>query len=346
MIETAFPWALLALPVPLVVWWMVPRAPQGGGAALRVPFLTMINRLPAAPSAAPGRSFAVVAAKTAIWLLLIAAAAQPRWVGEPRPVASNGRDLMLALDLSASMAAPDYSVNGRRVDRHTIVNAVAKDFVGRREGDRVGLILFGSRAYLQSPLTLDRDSIVEMLDESEVGLAGRETAIGDAIGLAVKNLRDRPAEERVLVLLSDGESNAGVLDPVAAADLAARTGVRVYTIGIGAEERTIQTPFGPRVVGGGSGLDEATLTEIASRTGGQYFRARDTESLVTVYRQIDALEPSEGEAAYVRPMRALFHLPLAAAFAIGTLLAACRIGRENLDLFARFAERIHIGGAA
>ena len=161
MIETAFPWALLALPVPLVVWWMVPRAPQGGGAALRVPFLTMINRLPAAPSAAPGRSFAVVAAKTAIWLLLIAAAAQPRWVGEPRPVASNGRDLMLALDLSASMAAPDYSVNGRRVDRHTIVNAVAKDFVGRREGDRVGLILFGSRAYLQSPLTLDRDSIVE-----------------------------------------------------------------------------------------------------------------------------------------------------------------------------------------
>ena len=289
MIETAFPWALLALPVPLVVWWMVPRAPQGGGAALRVPFLTMINRLPAAPSAAPGRSFAVVAAKTAIWLLLIAAAAQPRWVGEPRPVASNGRDLMLALDLSASMAAPDYSVNGRRVDRHTIVNAVAKDFVGRREGDRVGLILFGSRAYLQSPLTLDRDSIVEMLDESEVGLAGRETAIGDAIGLAVKNLRDRPAEERVLVLLSDGESNAGVLDPVAAADLAARTGVRVYTIGIGAEERTIQTPFGPRVVGGGSGLDEATLTEIASRTGGQYFRARDTESLVTVYRQLSLI---------------------------------------------------------
>jgi Ca-activated chloride channel family protein len=346
MIESAFPWALLALPVPLLVWWMLPRAPREGGAALRVPFLSTLRRLPASQSAKPARSFAVVAAKTAIWLLLIAAAAQPRWVGEPQPVASNGRDLMLALDLSASMAAPDYSVHGRRVDRHTIVNAVAKDFVGRREGDRVGLILFGSRAYLQAPLTLDRDSIVEMLDQSEVGLAGRETAIGDAIGLAVKHLRDRPAEHRVLVLLSDGESNAGVLDPVAAADLATQTGVRVYTIGIGAEERTIQTPFGPRVIGGGSGLDEQTLAEVATRTGGQYFRARDTESLVTVYRQIDALEPSEGEAAFVRPMRALFHLPLAAAFAVGTLLAACRIGREHLDLLARVAARIHPEGGA
>jgi len=346
MIEIAFPWILLALPLPLLAWWLFPRAPQGGGSALRVPFYDAVTQLPHESGRGQAGRAAVLMAKIAIWTFLVVAAAQPRWVGKPEPVASRGRDLMLALDLSASMAAPDYSVGGRRVDRHTIVNAVAKDFVNGRDGDRVGLILFGSRAYLQTPLTLDRETIVQMLDESEVGLAGRETAIGDAIGLAVKHLRDRPADQRVLVLLSDGESNVGVLDPIEAARLAEQTGVRIYTIGVGAEGQTIQTTFGPRAIAGGSGLDETALQQVAEITGGRYFRARDTESLVTVYRQIDALEPTEGEETYVRPMRALFHWPLTAAFALSSLLVACRIARDHVFAIAHLMSRSTSGGIA
>jgi len=344
MMELGLPWALAVLPLPVLAWWLLPRAPEAGGAALRVPFYDAVMRLPqGSRRTRPGR-IAVQTAKIAIWTLLVVAAAQPRWVGKPEPVASHGRDLMLALDLSASMASPDFSLDGRRVDRHTIVNAVAKDFVDRRDGDRVGLILFGSRAYLQAPLTLDHEAVVEMLEDSEVGLAGRETAIGDAIGLAVKHLRDRPADERVLVLLSDGESNVGVLDPVDAARLAEQAGVRIYTIGIGAEARTIQTPFGPRTIGGGTGLDEATLQQAAQITNGRYFRARDTESLVTIYRQIDALEPTAGEATYVRPMRALFQWPLAAAFGLTSLLVTCWVGREHSFTIANLIGHSTAGG--
>jgi Ca-activated chloride channel family protein len=235
---------------------------------------------------------------------------------------------MLALDLSGSMAIEDFDVAGRQVDRLRVVNAVAREFVQNRSGDRVGLVLFGSRAYLQAPLTFDRTTVVGMLDEAAIGLAGEETAIGDAIGLAVKHLRDRPAEERVLVLLSDGANNAGMLDPLEAAELAAENDVRIYSIGIGAGEQTIQTPFGLHTISGGD-LDEATLFRIAELTGGDYFRARDTQALVEIYHRIDVLEPTEGEAAMLRPSRELFFWPLGAAFAIAALLLVLRIAAES-----------------
>jgi Ca-activated chloride channel family protein len=228
------------------------------------------------------------------------------------------------------METPDFEVQGRPLDRLTVVRAVAKRFVESREGDRMGLVLFGSRAYLQAPLTLDRNTLVQMLDESEIGLAGEETAIGDAIGLAVKHLRDRPAEERVLVLLSDGANNAGVLEPVQAAEIAAQEGIRIYTIGLGTGVRSARTFFGSSIAQGG-GLDEATLERVAQVTGGEYFRARDTASLVRAHEQIDTLETVEGEVVNVHPSRALFHWPLA-AFWLGSLgLLGLGITQESIS---------------
>jgi Ca-activated chloride channel family protein len=192
----------------------------------------------------------------------------------------------------------------------------------------VGLVLFGTRAFLQAPVTPDLATVATLLDESEVGLAGEETAIGDAIGLAVKHLHERPADERVLVLLSDGVSNAGVLDPAKAATLAAEAGVRIYTIGVGSSGGAVASLFGQAAIPSGAELDETTLRAVADTTGGSYFRADDTESLLRVYAEIDKLEPTEGEAEMIRPVRALFFWPLGGAVALCGLLGLGRAGSE------------------
>jgi Ca-activated chloride channel family protein len=230
----------------------------------------------------------------------------------------------MAIDISGSMAREDFTAGGRPIDRLSVVSAVAKKFAQDREGDRLGLVLFGSRAYLEAPVTYDRETVADLIGAAEIGLAGKETAIGDAIGLAVKHLRERPAKERVLVLLSDGASNAGVLEPLFAADLANKENVRIHTIGVGADRQVVDTVFGQRVVDPAEDLDEETLAQIAEVTGGSYFRAKSTEGLVDVYREIDALEPTEGDAVYVRPKKELFHWPLGAAFALAALMALIR----------------------
>lgn len=341
MIELLHPWMLLLLPLPLLAWWLLPSAPESKGAALRVPFRGRLEALSAGAGGSMRSARLVVAAKALAWALLVLAAARPVWLGEPEQLPTEGRDLMLALDLSGSMETPDFVVEGQDVDRLTVVREVAKQFVQQREGDRLGLVLFGSRAYLQAPITRDRPTLVAMLDEAELGLAGEETAIGDAIGIAVRHLRERPASDRILVLLSDGANNAGVLDPVEAADIAAAAGVKVYTIGVGTGAQLVQTAFGTRMVQGQDTVDEATLQEVARRTGGLYFRARDTESLVQAHARIDALEVTEGEAVSVRPLRELFHRPLAGAAALvallltGSLLHALREARQGAGAPAR-----------
>ena len=319
MIDLALPWALAALPLPWIVRRLTPAARERGG-ALRVPFFRTLAAVSASGGGSSRRGFVVVALKLLAWALLVVAAAQPQWLGPPQAVPTQGRDLMLALDLSESMRTPDFEVGGRAVDRFRVVRAVARDFALHRTGDRVGLVLFGTRAFLQVPLTPDLATVAKLLDDSEVGLAGQATAIGDALGLAVKHLDERPEGERVLVLLSDGESNAGVLDPKRAAELARDAGVRVYTIGVGTGARSVGRPARRRPVSGAAGADEATLREIAATTGGRYFRADDTESLVGVYREIDALEPTKGDPATVRRVRALFPWPLAGALALAGLL--------------------------
>jgi Ca-activated chloride channel family protein len=329
MIEFSLPWALALLPLPLLAYWLLPRAGAGRGAALRLPFYDAVAGRAGGSAGSRSTRLGIVAIKAIAYGLLVLAAAGPRWVGEPQPIPTRGRDLMLALDLSASMQQRDFEWQGRAIDRFSVVDAVARDFVAKRKGDRVGLILFGSRAYLQSPLTRDNETVIAMLADSEVGLAGEDTAIGDAIGIAVKHLRDRPTDERVLVLLSDGANTAGVADPLDAARLAADEGIRIYTIGVGSNATRVRTPFGLQALMGHSDLDEKSLREIASLTGGEYFQAGDTQSLISVYERIDAMEPTLGETESVRPIRSLFQWPLAGAavLASGLLLAsAARLG--------------------
>jgi Ca-activated chloride channel family protein len=320
MIELTWPWALLALPLPYVVRRLWPVAPPEASGALRVPFFRAVAAVQGDP-AARGRRSLVLAAMSAAWLGVVLAATRPAWVGEPMPVPAEGRDLMLAVDLSGSMSREDFTVGGRPADRLTVVKGVAEDFIRRREGDRVGLILFGTRPYLQAPLTFDRATVETLLGESEVGLAGEETAIGDAIGLAVLRLRDRPVNSRVLVLLTDGASNAGAVDPIEAARLAAGEGIRIHTIGVGADRLAVHTAFGDRIVDPSADLDEHTLSEIATMTGGEYFRAKNVEGLANVYRRIDALEPATGEPLFLRPSRGLFHWPLGVALALSLAIA-------------------------
>jgi Ca-activated chloride channel family protein len=188
----------------------------------------------------------------------------------------------------------------------------------------VGLILFGSRAYLQTPLTFDTETTALLLDEAEIGLAGRETAIGDAVGLAVKRLREDAANERVLILLTDGANTSGEVDPLQATEFAAREGLTIYTVGVGADEMLIQDFFGQRLVNPSADLDEDTLRAIAERTGGAYFRARDAEALSQIYERLDELEPVESDQESVRPVDELFYWPLAIALVV-TLLASALV---------------------
>ncbi|MGH8552097.1 MAG: VWA domain-containing protein, partial [Methylococcales bacterium] len=196
------------------------------------------------------------------------------------------------------------------------------------------LILFGDQAYLQAPLTFDRATVAAFLDEAVIGLAGEKTAIGDAIGLAVKRLRKNPSDQRVLVLITDGANTAGLVSPLKAAELAAREGLKIYTIGIGADEMIIRDFFGARRVNPSADLDEKTLTQIAEKTGARYFRARDTRELEKIYALLDRLEPVEKEKQYYRPKTTLFHWPLGLAVILAFLFAMIK-----LDAFRIFVPR-------
>jgi Ca-activated chloride channel family protein len=268
-----------------------------------------------------------------VWLSLLLAAARPVWIGEPIELPDSGRDLMLAVDISGSMRTGDMQIERTLVRRIDAVREIGAEFIGRRSGDRLGLILFGSNAYLQSPLSFDVATVKRFLLEARIGFAGRETAIGDAIGLAVKRLRERPAESRVLILLTDGRDTASSVPPLDAARLAAELGVRIHTIGIGADEMTLPGPFGSgfgsRRVNPSAELDEASLQEIAELTGGRYFRARDPRELAGIYRVLDELEPVEQEAASYRPRQALGYLPLLAALLLSFALSLRHCWRER-----------------
>lgn len=324
--DFAWPWLLAAMILPLLAWWLLP-ARVSRDPALRAPWP---QRLPEIAAGAPGRGavrrfpWLLLCA----WLLLCVAAARPQRFGPPVAPPQVGRDLMLALDLSASMSEEDMELGGRDVDRLTAAKAVLADFLDRREGDRVGLIVFGDRAYVLSPLTLDRDSVRQQLDDTGLGLAGRATALGDAIGLATKRLQAQPAGRRVLILLTDGVSNAGVLDPQRAARIASDAGVRIYTIAFGGGGRAVSL-FGFRfALGGGEEVDEGGLRKIAELTGGRFYRARATDELAGIYSEINRLEPVKREGLPLRPKIELYPWPLGFALGLGVLALALR-GRRG-----------------
>ncbi|MEL1266030.1 VWA domain-containing protein [Pseudoxanthomonas putridarboris] len=317
----AWPWLWLAFPLPWLVRWLLP-ARRGQGDALKVPYrqqLESIARL--GGRAAPRRTAALA---WLAWFLLCAAVARPQQFGEAVVPPGSGRDLMLAVDLSGSMTEADMELGGAVVDRLTAAKAVLADFLDRREGDRVGLLVFGQRAYAMTPLTRDLQTVREQLRDAVAGLAGRETAIGDAIALAVRRLRTQEEGQRVLILLTDGVNSAGVLTPQKAAELAKEEHVRIHTIAFGSDGRMVSV-FGiplPLPSSAPEGIDEATLRDVAMQTGGRFFRARDTRELAGIYAELDRLEPVRQPGEAVRPRIERYYWPLAGALFVALLALA------------------------
>lgn len=324
----SWPLAFLLLPLPWLLRSYTAGVEQGLAGALKVPFYKQYFAHPARGGMRSAARWRAVVA-WAIWLSLLTALARPVSYGEPVALPAKGRDLMLAIDLSGSMEQRDIALAGRAASRLDVVKAAAADFISRRAGDKLGLVLFSDRAYLQAPLTFDRAVVEALLDQAQVGLTGQKTAIGDAIAVSLKRLKDQPAQSRVLVLLTDGENNAGVMAPLQAAELAQKLGVRIYTVGVGAAPQAVQSPFGQQWINLAQDLDEGTLTALADMTGGQYFRATDAAALAAIYRQIDQLEPAAGPAQFTRPERALFYLPAALALCLAALLAISFLPRPH-----------------
>jgi Ca-activated chloride channel family protein len=327
VIHLAWPWVFLLLPLPWLAYRFLPRATPAAGASLFAPFVVEIFGDRAEDQGRKRRWPLLLA--SLVWLLLLGAGARPQWLGDPLELPETGRSLMLAVDASGSMQIPDLDLNGSQASRLDVVKQVAGDFIRRRSGDRIGLIIFGTQAYLQAPLTFDRITVAELLKEAEIGIAGKQTAIGDAIGLALKRLHQQPKGKAALILLTDGANTAGRVPPRQAADLAARTGVKIYTIGVGADRVRVGGLLGSRVVNPSADLDEDTLKYIASTTGGRYFRAKDKKGLVEIYRRIDELEPVKGKSRVVRPVTVLFMWPLGAALLLSGLGAGLIILRER-----------------
>ncbi|MEM1189781.1 MAG: VWA domain-containing protein [Pseudomonadota bacterium] len=325
MITLIWPYLLLLLPLP----WLVRRLAPPRSAerpALRAPFFSRWQHL-----AADGGGQARILRRQLpaillwlIWLSLLLAASRPLWIGKAVELPNSGRDLMVAVDISGSMRVEDMQLGNNMVRRIDAVKELGAEFMARRSGDRLGLILFGSRAYLQSPLSFDVQTVQRFLREAQIGFAGQETAIGDAIGLAVKRLQERPESNRVLILLTDGQDTASTVDPLEAARLASSLAVRIYTIGIGAESLTLPgllgSPLGSRTVNPSADLDERSLQTIADVTGGRYFRARDPAELATIYALLEELEPLEVDVSLYRPRQSLIAIPLLFAMALSFVL--------------------------
>lgn len=318
MLELSFPWLLLLLPLP----FLLKRRAQHASGSLYLPPLARVAAAyqPSRQVQRPRRWLAGL-----IWLLLVIAACQPKWLGDPISLPQQGRDMMLAVDLSGSMNISDMMIEGQPLNRLDAVKYVLKDFIAKRQGDRLGLVLFADAAYQQTPLTFDRDTVQQMLDEAVLGLVGQRTAIGEAIGLTVKRFNTYQSSNKVLILLSDGANTAGQIQPREALKLAKAAGVKIYTVGVGAEQMIQQGIFGPQLVNPSDDLDEKLLTELASETGGKYFRARDLKELAEIYQLLDQLEPIEREKINYRPQQSLLHWPLLAALLLSWLMLLPRL---------------------
>ncbi len=310
MLSWQWPWLLIVLPLPWLLRRWIP-ARQKSLTVLRVPFYHQLHQAAAAQSSAAPAKFTALAALLC-WCCLVLAALRPVWFGEPVSVVNSGRDLLLAVDISDSMRIDDMPSQDAFITRMAAIKQVASEFIEQRRGDRMGLILFGQRAYLQTPLTFDRRAVTVQLMEALPGFAGSSTAIGDAIGKAISVLRSRPGQSRVLVLLTDGANTSGS-DPRQALDIAREAKIKIHTIGVGADSLSVTDNTGAtRRINPSKDLDEATLQIVAGQTGGRYFRARDPADLAAIYAVIDELEPMP-EPQTVRPRKNLYHWPLTIA---------------------------------
>ncbi len=306
MFEFAWPWASLLLPLPILVWWLPPpyRARQ---TSVQVPFF---ERLAAATGQRPQRGAVVLQRRIVqiviaivVWILLVTSLARPQWVGDPVTRQVSARDLLLAVDISGSMDQQDFrSADGQTLTRLEGVKRVIKDFISRRRGDRIALILFGTKAYVQVPFTQDLQIAEQLLEQTQVGMAGQQTAIGDAIGLGIKTFETSSGKQKLLILLTDGNDTASRVPPEHAADIARQNSVIVYTIGVG-----------DPTASGENRVDLGILQAVASTTHGQFFRAEDGAQLQSIYSNIDSLAPAKLETLSWRPKLPLFQWPLAGA---------------------------------
>ena len=331
--EFIWPLVFLLLPLPFIIRYLLKPVRISSGGALQVPFYHRISKHVGSGQYQSDHGVWRIILASLIWILLVTASARPVFVGPEISLPIEGRDLMMAIDLSGSMGREDFDLNGQVSNRLAVVKTVADDFIARRKGDRLGLVLFSNRAYLQVPLTFDRNVVRTLLSEAQVGLTGQKTAIGDAIAIAAKRLKDRPVKSRVLILLTDGANNAGVMQPLQAARLARKLGIRIYTIGVGADRMVVQTAFGRQIVDPSEDLDEKTLAEIAKLTGGRYFRAKDVKSLAAIYAELDKLEPVSGDPQFVRPSVSLFFWPLGLALVLVGIFGLVLIVPSILPLF-------------
>lgn len=330
----AYPYAVFLLIIPVLLRYILPAVKGLHGDALRIPFVKDIEKIKIQSGSIWGGGFAEKSSGTGLFLLyviytlLVVAIARPQWVGEPIRVKNLSRDILLVMDISNSMLQPDFSINNRRINRLSAVKKVASEFIQKRRDDRIGLVLFGTRAYLQAPITYDKRSVQEILWNMEAGMAGDSTSIGDALGVALKSMQNsKDKDKKIIILLTDGENNDGSLSLPEAIRLAKSEGIKVYTIGVGAEGSLVQSFFGFQVALPNSGLDEEGLKQLAEETKGNYFRAKDTESLQKIYNIIDKLEPNENDEQYVVETKELFYIPLIAALLLAGILFG--IGRRK-----------------
>ncbi|MFG1297096.1 vWA domain-containing protein [Xanthobacter variabilis] len=310
MIEFAWPWAFLALPLPIFAWWLLPPYREQR-ASVQIPFFAKVaeatGQTPQKGAVLVRRLALQMIVASLMWVHIIIALAQPQRVGEPIRHDISARDMMLAIDISGSMDQVDFQTADKKmIQRLAGVKQVVNAFIARRKGDRIGLILFGTKAYIQCPFTQDLATIQALLNQTEVGMAGQQTAIGDAIGLSIKAFEASKAQQKMLILLTDGNDTASRVPPAHAAQIAREHGLVIYTIGVGDPDAT-----------GENRVDFQTLQAVAAATGGQFFRAENGADLERIYADIDRLAPVKLQTQTWRPKLPLYQWPLGAAALLG-----------------------------
>lgn len=338
LFEFHWPWFALLLPLPLVLPWLWPdRRPRaeepvtGQRITLLHPHLAELQA--AWQARRPRRELAgwlYRALLYLLWVALVLALMRPQWLVPHTEISSPGYDLLLAVDASHSMEALDFTVSGNQVNRMQVVKGVMGRFIDGREGDRLGIVVFGTQAYVLAPMTLDRTAVRQLLDTVEPGIAGPSTALGDAIALGVKRLRERPPGSRVMILIADGDNTAGTFQPLEAAGLARMAGVRIYVIGVGSKQKRIPILHQGRIeYWDDLTMDEDTLQKIADSTGGAYFRATDTQALQEISRRVGELERTETETRSAFLPEPLYRWPLGAGLLVLLALGLFPEGRRR-----------------
>jgi len=322
--QFAYPLAVLLLPLPFLVYWLLPSI-KNRSSALKFPYFERATKItkqkPKQSSFIKTRNWLSWILMYLIWFMLIIAFASPELVGKPDKKIKTARNFLIVADLSFSMANTDWVLDGKRVTRWHAVKDIMQDFIGKRQSDRMGLVFFGSNAYIQAPFTSDLNTIQTMLDEADVGMAGQMTNIGKAIVKGMDLFKRDTIQSKVMLLLTDGVDSGMEILPLDAANMAKRDSTIIYTVGIGDPGSS------------SSDLDERTLEEIAAMTGGKYFRAKDAEALELIYTELDALEPIEYEEESFVPKTLLYYIPLGASILLGIFVVLIN---NLILLFKRF----------